>query len=249
MEFHTLIISFLVLMVIVLVPLIFILRRTLVSSTEGAVKRLNDEIAKTGEKQRELNKKLQEADEELAKRRAEAKELADKMRIEAEQDTKKEREEIIGEARKEGEEIIAKAQISAEKLKVELEKEMDKKAVIFASDLLTKVLSEKAKGALDNLLIAEYLDKLKGIDMSNISPDVKEVEVISLTPLDDSTKKTISSIIESKIKRTLSIKETINKGLGGGLMLKFGSMALDGSLQFIIREEAMKVQQSIESTA
>jgi F0F1-type ATP synthase membrane subunit b/b' len=244
-----LILKFLFLTALVSGAIIFFLHRTLISSTEGAVKRLNDEIGKATAKQAELTRKLREADEELSRRQTEARQLAEKMRTDAENESKEEREKIIKKAREEGEEIIAKAQGAKEKMRTDLEKEMDGKGIDFGMQILNNVLSEKAKGNLDQVLIGEFLENLKTIDMSRISSDVKEVEVISLTQPTEDLKKQVVQIVKSKINRDISVAAKVDSNIGGGLILKFGSMALDGSVRNLMRDVVTSMKKDVEARA
>ena len=240
-----LLINFLVLTFVVSGVIIFLLWRALISSTDGAVKRLNGEIEKANEKQAELNKKLKEADEELTKRRAEAAELADKMRSDAEEESKNERNKMISKAREEAEEVIAKAQTATDKMKQELEKEMDIKGVTFGMQILNEVLSENAKGAFNKELIDEFMIRLKDTEMGQISGEVNSIKIISTTELDDKVKKEIGETVKKKMGREVSVETESDPQIGGGMVLKFGSMALDGSVRSLIRERAIKVQQDI----
>ncbi|MCA9408320.1 MAG: F0F1 ATP synthase subunit delta [Candidatus Omnitrophica bacterium] len=247
MSFIQLIISFIVLMVIIVSVISFILKRTLISNTESAVNRLNQEISRANAKQAELSKKLKEADMALQKRQQEAKELEEKMRTTTEEEMKAEREKIISKARTEGEEIITKAQNATEKMKQEIEKDNDVKVVDQAMDILNQVLSEKAKKALNTILVDEFIYKLKEIDMSKISPDVTTADVIVLNDLEEKSKQQIAEIITSKLQREISINIAKDEKLGGGVLLKFGSMALDGSIQNLIREVGTAKKISIDA--
>ena len=247
MPYEYLIIGFIVVQVFIVGVIIVWLRTALVSSTEGAVKRLNDEIAKANERQTELSKKLREADEELNRRRAEAKALTDKMRTDAETKTKEEREKIISEARKQGEEIISKAQNSSVKIREELEKEIDVKVIQIGMRIVNEVLSEKAKGALHDVLVDEFLSKLKETSMERVQQDVEAVDVISVTPLDEGKQSQLGHIIKEKMGKEPKLKFETDNNIGGGLILKFGSMALDGSVKNLIRESATDIQEEVES--
>lgn len=246
MEFTSMIISFVVLMFIICGVIIFVLHRALIAGTEGAVNRLNEEIAKTNAKQQELNQKLREADDELQQRRKEAKELAEKMRSEAEEQSKAEREKIISKARQEAEEIIAKAQGSKEQIRKDLEKEFDIRAIDFSIQILNKVLSQKAKGVLGEILMSEFLENLKNTDMSKISPDIKRAEVVTLAPIDSNMKSQIGQIIKSKLNREVEITSKTDESIAGGVVLKFGSMALDGSLISFMKETAIGLQETVD---
>ena len=243
-----LIISFLFMMFLVCGVLILWLRNTFLTSTEGALKRLDDETAKAAAKQAELTRRIQEADSELEKRRSEAKELADKMRSTAEEEARAEKEKIIKKARDEGEEIIANAQTATEKMKLEMEKDLDIRGVDFGIEILNKVFSEKTKGSFEELLIADFIENLKTMDMSRISPDVATVDVITVNPIKENYKSEILKIIKDKLQRDIQINPTTDEKISGGIILRFGSMALDSSLRFIFKEEARKMKESIEAT-
>ena len=159
-------IRFIILMFVLVGGIAFIFRLIMFNSAEGAVKRLSDEIAKANAKQAELSKKIKEADEDLAKKQAEAKDLANKMRADAEEASKQEREKIINQARKEGEEIIAKAQGAKEKMREEIERNNEMRMISYSTTILGKILSQKAQGALQSLLIASLL--LHMADTSNL---------------------------------------------------------------------------------
>ncbi len=240
------VIGFLTLMFIVVVFISLALRWVYISSTKGAMKRLEEDIAKANAKQAELSNKLKEAEEELMKRKAEARQLAEKMRAEAEEASKAERERILAEARKEAEEIITKAQNSKDKIRQELQKEFDLKVYETAMKVLNEILSEKAKGAFDEVLVEEFLSALKDTDMSRISPDINEVEVITQNPLPSTVKAKISEILKEKLKRSIVIKDSVDTSLGGGIILKFASMALDGSMRNFIREKAYALMSQTE---
>ena len=247
MPYEILILGFIVVQILIVGVIVVWLKTALISSTEGAVSRLNEEIAKANEQQAELSKKLREADEELNRRRSEAKALTDKMKTDAETQTKEERSKIILEARKEGEEIIAKAQNAKTKIREELEKEVDVKVIHVGMRIVNEVLSQKAKGALHDVLIDEFIAKLKEISMERINRDIEAVDVISISALDEQKRSQISTIIKDKMGRAPRLNFSTDEKIGGGIILKFGSMALDGSIKNLIRESATNLQEEVEA--
>lgn len=247
MNWGLFVIQFLIILAVSVGFVAWLLKRMFYVSIESTKKRLDEELAKTTAKQTELSRKIKEADEELSKRQAEAKELAAKMRLDAETETESERERIIKAARDEGEDIITKAQNATKKLKEELEREMDQKALKFSSEILTKVLSQKNRDEFYELLIKDFLSELKTVDMSRLSSDVKEIEVITLKELDSKVKEEINKIIKEKTSKEYNLKCNIDKEMGGGIILKFGSMAVDGSLREAIREVVVNMQNDLEN--
>ena len=239
-------IQFVILTLVVAGGVIFFFRVFMFSSTEGALRRLDEEISRATRKQMELSEKIRLADEELERRKTEARQLADKMRTDAEEASKSEREKIIANARKEGEEIIAKAQTAKEKMRTDLEKEMDMKAITFGMGILNTVLSQKAKGTLDEVLIDEFVGKLQNVDMSRIGHDVKSADLITLTPVNEQMKNRISQVVKQKLNRDIALNASVDPNIGGGVILKFGSMALDGSIKNMIREVGLSQQRDVE---
>lgn len=246
MNMSSLIFSFVGLMVVVCGILAFVLRWFLFSSTESSVRRLDDEIEHKREQQIELGRKLKQIDEELEQKKVEARELSQKMHNEAEQGSKEKKEEIIRKAREEGEEIINKAKLSTEKMRKELEKEMDVRAIAFGMQIVNKILSQKSQGALDQVLTAEFIENLKVTDTSHIGPDISTVDLVTVNPVPEALKSEISKVLKEKLGRAVALNATTNPGIGGGAILKFGSLALDGSMKSLIRETGLAMQNQLE---
>lgn len=247
MEFGPLVIKFVLLMMIVCVPLIFMIRWAVLNSTSGALKHVQNETEQARIKQGELDVKIKEANEELAKRRAEADALAKKMITEAEDKAKEEREKLINKARAEGEEIITKAQGTKDKLRKEIEKEFSMKSIDFSMQLLGMILTEQAKGILSNQLSTDFIESLKKVDMSRIAPDVSTADVVTANELDQKYKDEIAGLLSDKLKRPVQVSYTLEPQIIGGMVLKFGSLALDGSLQNLIKDAAVVCKQKAEA--
>jgi len=67
------------------------------------------------------------------------------------------------------------------------------------------------------------------------------VELISAVALDDSTKKNIFSKIESSVKGTLEVSETIDPSIIGGFIVKMGDRRIDAS----VSSQLNKLKQSL----
>ena len=59
-------------------------------------------------------------------------------------------------------------------------------------------------------------------------------------------KSKFSVLLKDKLKREVTIKPSVDSNIGGGALLRFGSMALDGSIKNTIREESGRLLQTIE---
>lgn len=244
-----LIIQFLVLTFVVSGVIIFALKKTMYDSTQGAVNRLNKETEDVRAKQAELNEKIKQANEELQKRQKEADALVAKMKEQAEEKAKEEREKLLNKARQEGEEIIAKAQATKDAVRRTIEKEMDIKAVDVTISILGEVLSQRAKEALHECLFLEFVDELQKVDMSVITQDINEAEVVTATALDKKLKEKLSDVLKTKMKKEINIKNVEDPKVISGAILRFGSLRLDGSMQNFIRQAGVHLREKIEKSA
>lgn len=236
----------LILGVIVTAVLGFVFIKVVSKSTETHVSRLNRETEAVRSKQAELNQKIKDANEELQRRRSEADNLVLKMKTDAEEVAKQEREKIIQKARAESEEIIAKAQKTKEDMRKALEKEMQMKAIDFMQILADEIFSEKVRVSLNHDLIDEFLDSFQKIDMSMVSDNINEAEVVSAIVLDEKFQTRLSEILKKKLGRTIQLKLREDKKILAGIVVHFENLRLDGSLAHIMREKGVEMKERLE---
>ena len=242
----SLIIQFLVLTAIISAAIIFALHRVFVSSVEGAKQRLDRDAESARAREAELNRKIRQADEELATRKRELDALQQKMKGDLEAEANKHKETLVSKARAEAEDIIVKAQNAADGIRRDVEKQMEIKVVDYATRIMDEILTKRAKAALEKDLTDEFITQLQNVDMSKISTDIKQAEVVTMLGIADADLKRISDIIRTKTGRDLSVTGKVEPGHISGVILKFGSLHLDGSLKTAIRENAIAVKTEIE---
>ena len=240
------IILFLVLMLITAGGIILALKMVLFNSVEGAKQRLDRDAEAARKREAELNQKIKEADAELQRRKKELDTLEKKMRQELEEQSAKQKEEIIHKARAEAEEIITKAQNAREQIRREVEKTMEIKIIDYAAGIASEILSVKVKDVLDKYLIAEFIEKLKTVDMSRISTDIKVADVISATAMPESLLTELTQVFKQKLSRDIKLNPKIDPTVVGGVVLMFESLQLDGSLQSALREATSALKQQVE---
>ena len=241
-----LIIQFLILTGVISTGIIFALYMVLIRTVDGAKQRLDRDAEAARKREAELNQKIKEADAELQRRNKELDIMEKKMRQELEEQTTKQKEELISKARTEAEEIITKAQNAREQIRREIEKNMEIKIVDYAAGISSEVLSLQVKEVLDKYLINEFIEKLRKVDMSRISVDVKVADVISATAIPESSMSEIVQIFKTKLSRDIKLNPKIDPLVVGGVVLMFESLQLDGSLQFALKESANALKQQVE---
>ncbi|MBF0594373.1 MAG: F0F1 ATP synthase subunit delta [Candidatus Omnitrophica bacterium] len=242
------IIFFFISQLIVFGAIILILRHVFVSGTDEAKQRLERDAESARAREAELNRKIRQADEELAQRKRELDALEQKMKGELEAEATKHKEELIHKARAEAEEIIMKAQNAAEGIRREIEKQMELKIVDYSIKILDEVLTKKARAALERDLIDEFILQLKEVDMSKISSEIRQADLVTVFGMNDADIKRVAEIIHAKTGRDMSLTPKVEPGHISGVVLKFGSLQLDGSLRTAIRDNANALKTRVEKS-
>jgi len=224
----------------------FVFIKVVSKSTETHVTRLNRETESVRTKQTELNQKIKEASEELQKRRQEADALVAKMKEDAALKAQEEREKLIKKARSESEEIIIKAQKTKDDMRKALEQEVELKAIDFMVILAGEVFSDRVRAVLNRELSNEFLDSLQKVDMSMVGGDIDEAQVSSAIALDQDLQDRLSDIINKKLGRKISLVLSEDPKLLAGLIIRFNSLALDGSLANIMKEKGVEMKERLE---
>jgi F0F1-type ATP synthase delta subunit len=241
-----LIIKFLFLTAVICGGIIFTLHRVLFSSVEGAKQRLDRDAEAARAREAELNRKIRQADEELSARKKELDQLEQRMKNQLEEEANKHKEELVTKARTDAEEIIVKAQNAADGIRREIEKEMEIKIIDHSTSILNDVLGKKAKIALEKDLIEEFIEQLKNVDMSKISPEIKQANVVTATGVSDADMKRISEIVRSKTGRDIPLTSKMDNAHVAGVVIQFGSLMLDGSIRQSIKESALALKHEVE---
>jgi F0F1-type ATP synthase delta subunit len=244
----SLIAQFLLLTAFVSGAIIFILHRVFITSVDGAKQRLERDAEAARAREAELNRKIKQADEELSERKKALDQLERKMKVQLEEEAIKNKEELANKARAEAEDIIVKAQSAAEGIRREIERQMEIKIIDHARQILQDILSDKAKNAFERDLVEEFIVQLQGVDMSKISPDITSAEVVTACPVSDSDFKKINEIVKSRAGRQIALTARISDEFIAGVVLKFGSLHLDGSIRNAIRESVVAMKGCIDKT-
>jgi len=224
----------------------FILTKFIFSKTDTAVGRLNKETEDVRKKQSELNEKIKEANEELSKRKEEAEALVTKMGEDAEAKAMEEREKIIKKARADAEEIIIKAEKKKADIRKAIEAEMELKAIDFTVLLLKDLLAGKMMLSFNDSLVEDFIDSLEEIDMTMITAEVTVAEIVVSTPLKEHLHTKLATMLKNKLKREIQLKIDEDKEIIFGIVLKFGSLSLNGGFRHMIIEKGNEIKEKLE---
>jgi F0F1-type ATP synthase membrane subunit b/b' len=245
-SYHLFIIYFVIFFVVLIGGTIMFLRWILFSDTDSSIKRLERETESARAREAELNRKIKQADEELTARKKEMDQIEQRMKGQLEEEANKHKEELINKARSEAEEIIIKAQTAADGIRKDIEKQMELKIIDYSTKILNEMFSKKAKVAFEKDLIEEFIAQLKDIDMSKISLEITKADVVTTCGISDGDLRRIADIVKAKTGREIALEPKISEEFVAGVVIKFGSLHLDGSIRNAVRESAIALKGEVE---
>jgi len=236
-----LIFALIIFQLIIFSLLIFILRKIMLQNVTSATQHLEELNKDYQEKQRQIEERLKETEQKAQQIINQAKEEAEKLKAQIIQETEQKRDQMIEEARQQSKEIIEQAERSRYALISEIEQRIEKEAIDKAVDLIKDVLPADFKLSVHNLWIEELIKEgFEEFSHLNISEDINEAEVISAFALNDTQRKNISKKLKDILKKDILIKEKIDPQVVAGIIINLGSLVLDGSLKFKIKDTAKR---------
>ncbi|MBN2301834.1 MAG: F0F1 ATP synthase subunit delta [Lentisphaerae bacterium] len=231
---------------VVLAVILFIVKKILLSDTMRAVERIRQVEAEVRRKEEDVRREVEEHEKEFSKKKAEAEEDLQKRRLESEAEVAAMRERTLSDARKESDKIIEQAKKNEERQRQQVLQEMEEKAVDYGSQIFKLVFSEEMNAAINTHFIDELLGALEEIDASSITVDCNDTAFISSHPINPKQKKRIETLLAEKFKTQIKVQETVKEDLLGGLILKLGSLEIDGSLLNRFNEAVSEVKKSVQ---
>jgi len=230
--------------VVVLAAILFVIKRLLLSDTMRAVNRIKQVEAEIRKREEEIRKEIEEHEREFARRKADGEEEIQRHKEKSEKETAKLKDQILAEAKEEGDRIVDQARKNEEKLRKQISQDVEEKAVEYGGQVFRLVFSEKMTEELDKQFTAELLEALEEIDSSTITLDAHEAEFTSSHPLDEEQRKRLEKLLADKFGVDMGVKEKIQEDLMAGIILKVGSLEIDGSLANRYNEAVAEVKKT-----
>lgn len=216
--------------VIILVVVIVVIKRLLVGDSMNAVNRLKQVEVEIRKKEEGIRREIEEHEKEFMRRKMEAEENLQKRREESEKELSRTRDQVIGEARAEAERMLDQARKGEEKLRQQIAQDMEEKAVDYGGQVFRLVFSERINQELNKQFVGELLDALDEVDGGAMTVDTSEAEFIASHPLDPAQKARLEQLLQEKFGARIRVEERIQEDLLAGLVMKLGSLEIDGTL-------------------
>jgi F0F1-type ATP synthase delta subunit len=224
--------------------LVLFLRVLLTRNITTATAHLHELNQDYNEKVEAANKKKADVDRYYDELLLKAKADAEKQKVQILREAQEAQESILKDARRQGEDIISQAHKSQEAALAEIDARVEEMARVKATELMNEVLTLEMSEHLHNLWVKDLLKTgLEDIDKLHVPEDVKEVRVLSAFPLTADQKTALTKKFQAAVGKNVPLTEEPSPELVAGLRIKLGSVLIDGSLQFKIKEIARDAKQ------
>jgi F0F1-type ATP synthase delta subunit len=230
----------------VLLAVVFIIKKLLLSDTMQAVKRIRQAEADVRKREESIRQDIENHEKEFVKKKAEAEEELLNKRQQSEKEVARLRDQIIDEAKQEAERVLQQARRDEDKLKRQFLQEVEEKTVEYGGEVFKLVFSERMNEQLNNQFIEELLDALEEVDAATITVDSTNAEFVASHPIGDEQRRRLESLLAEKFGAEGAARETIDESLLAGLVFKVGSLEIDGSLRNRFLEAAEEVKKTIQ---
>lgn len=226
-----LILEFIIIQVLIFAIIFFVLRRLMLQNTTSAVNRLRFTDDENARRLEEMRNKIEAAEAEHVRRAAELAGELEEQREESRKQSEEERDGLLALAREESDRILGAARNRADNINQETETQMQALVAKSSLDVVRKFFGQQKMTAFNEQLIDDFLGEVETLDTGHVPEEVREVGVVTSSPLNPDLKNRISALLEKKLGRAVSLRESVKNDMVGGIVLSFGSLVMDGSME------------------
>ncbi len=231
--------------VVVLVVLVVAIRMALQASANKAVARVRQIEEDVRKREEDLRGEQDRMDRELAERKAEAERQIETLRDDAKREAVHAKEKALTEAKRDAQKIIDQAKANEEKLRAHIEREMEEKAVEYGGRIFHLVFDDLITSELNRVFTDELIDALNEIESGSITVETEEAQVTVSQNLSDASRDKLVGVLREKFHEKAKIAEHVDESIMAGLILKMGSLEIDGSLRNRYQEAVREVQKAV----
>lgn len=240
-----LIIGFVLAQILILGVVITLLRRLIFSDTNSAINRLTKLDNMNREKEKLLARKLEQAQKQIDEQKQVIQDEEQRIKAEARRAANQLHEDIIRKAKEEGDDIIRKAQATKDQIRTDAMIEAEGKMIEICAEILNKTLTTVVQAQMNEKLVEEFIGELEKADLTKINSDVSEIELISSMPVAVADQEKIKKLLQVKLGRQVRVYTNEDPKLLGGILMKIGTMVVDGSLAERVNENALQMKQGL----
>ncbi len=235
------IIKLVIIQAVAFIGLVLVLRKIMYSASFEETKRLQQLSLENSKRAQELAAKIEGAEKQYQEKLEMAEMEIKRLKVEAKAENEKLKEETLIRARQEAERIVKQALNTKEKVREELEAGLQQKSVDQSVALIQEVLGSKNMILLHDGFVKSALEEIAKVDAANLNVTTDKGELIIAGRISEEDKQKLTALVREKAGKDISLEESLNKSLLAGIVIKLGSLVLDGSLSGKIRESAERL--------
>lgn len=233
-----LIVQLVIIQAITFIALVFSLRKIMYSTSFAEVKRLQQLTQESAKKSQELAEKIEEAERHYREKTENAEAEAKNIKAQAEKEAGKIKEEIVNKARQESDHIVNRALNSKERVREEIRQEVRDECIKLFSRIISEILGSKNQKLLQEGLISDIVQEIEKTDSAKLTTASDKGELLTAQRIDKDRKEQIERILVKKIGKEISLEEKLDENIIAGIVIKLGSLLIDGSLSGKLKEAA-----------
>lgn len=226
--------------------LVLFLRVILTKNVSTATEHLHALNADYTQKLEEARKHQAEADKYYDETVLKAKVDAEKTKMQILKDAQMTQETAVNESRKQSADILEQANRARETMLKEVERRIEIGSVEKAGELMEAVFPRAIGEAVHGHWVQELLSGgLEGLVRLNIPETLEEALVTSAYALKKEERAALEAKLRKELGHPVRVAEKTDPALLAGFRVALGSVVIDGSLRFQIREAVRHAQQPV----
>lgn len=234
-----LLVSFIVLMALLFVVLVVSLRKILNRNVVSATAHLEQVSAEYAKREEQIRKQLEDTQRQCKEIVENAQKDAQQKREEIIKQSQEDKEKVVNEAKQKAEDIIKQADKTRNTLIAEIDQKIEERALKRAAELIQQAVPENVRQEIHNRWLDDLISsRLQQLERLHLPEGKLEAKIISAFTLNAKQREAVKNKIKEKIGRNIDLKEEVDAAVIAGLIIKIGSLVLDGSLRFKIQEAA-----------
>jgi len=229
-------IQLIIIQVVTFIALIIVLRILFHGQLDSALKRLKHLYEENLIKEEELKKKIEDIGVEREKELLKTRELAAAIIKDAKGKAEKAGEDAVLRAKEEAKRVLDHADGETEKIKDNMTARAHEKAIELSVEMLKAAFTGQGKEALQHELLSELIDEIRKIAKEKFTVKTKRITILSAQALKTDEKSKLAHILKDKMGGAIDIDESVDKDIIAGLIIKIGSLTIDGSIRNKLRK-------------
>jgi len=233
-----------VVVLLLIVAFIRLIVGGLANRTVTRVRLVEDEVRK---KEEAIKHELEDHEREFTRQKREADKDLQAQREESKREIARLKEQAVIEAKKEGAKIIEQAHKNEQQLRDQIAHQLEEKSVEYGGKVFRLVFSDIMSDALNKQFVRELLDALGEIEKGSIAVESERAEVTVSHPLDTEQRERLEALLKDKFGDGVTLAESVDATILGGLVLKIGTLEIDGSLRNRYHEAVNEVKREAQA--